>query len=169
MVLARSLIPRAFSMRACVLMLSAFVLTACDVVDGTDEADQVSLALPEKPAFITDTTKIAQKTLYLLNDGSGCKLQLGEKGKTHWLKPTASCYFVKSPGSQRAQVYQYDANTRIIAVVGTPTGQADCGREVQGLLVNAVGHVRLSDSLLQGSVYCAANGLDNYQYTLFMP
>lgn len=155
---------------ASTLLLGAVMVSGCDSGIGTgSDADNVSLPMPDKPAFITDTMKIAQKTVYLWNDGSGCKLQLGEKGKTWWLKPTASCYFIKSPGSQRAQVYQYDVNTRILAVVGTPTGEGECGREVQGLLVNAAGHIRLSERVLEGSVYCAGNGLDNFQYTLFAP
>ena len=151
-------------------------LASCD---KSGDEDKSALVIPEREekVFVTDQASVAGNNLFLWNEGNGCQLQVntqgGKVGTKEWLKPTASCYFIKSPGSQNVQVFQQDKTTRIVAVVGTSvvtkgdSGNQRCGREVQGLIVNSRGKVRASDRILSGSVYCADKGLDNFQYSLF--
>lgn len=139
---------------------------------------QESLALPEREesAYITDQVYVAGNSLSLWNKDGGCQLQSSKDGQknskvsTQWVKPMAPCYFIKSPGSDKAQVFKQDKATRIVGIVGTAIPQKSakrCGREVQGLMINGRGNVRLSDRILSGSIYCAESGLDNFQYSLF--
>lgn len=160
--------------RAIVACFLAVLLIACD---GHDAVVQQTLPLPEREesAYITDQVYVAGNSLSLWDQDGGCQLQVskesqGAKVKTQWLKPMAPCYFIKSPGSQKVQVFRQDKATRIVGVLGTSMPQKSakrCGREVQGLMINGHGNVRLSDRVLSGSVYCAESGLDNFQYSLF--
>lgn len=145
---------------ACVLM------SACD--DQTTPPQNQPLSLPERTIVphVSDQVTVAGKTLALWDDGGGCKLQVGRAAPTTWLKPTSPCYFVKSPGTNQVQIYQHDKSTTIIAVVGTPAKGERCGQEVQGLVMNAKG-IHPSTYVAQGSVYCAGQGLYNFQYNLF--
>ena len=154
----------------------AMTLVACDEPPGARASKD--LPLPERVGgrFVTDQLAMAGKDLFLWSDGGGCQLQESVKGRqqgdARWLKPTAPCYFIKSPGTERVQVYQHDKNTRVVAVVGTPVPDQKpggrCGTDVQGLIFNAAGSVRLSENTRSGSAYCAEQGLDNLEYSLFM-
>lgn len=152
----------------------AILLTACD---SPESVVQQPLSLPEREesAYITDQVYVAGNSLSLWDQDGGCQLQVSKdnqnaKVKAQWLKPMAPCYFIKSPGSHKVQVFQQDKATRIVGVLGTTTQRESakrCGKEVQGLMINSRGNVRLSDRILRGSVYCAESGLDNFQYSLF--
>lgn len=154
------------------------VISLCVACDQA--ADNTRLIIPERQesSYITDQLKLAGKTLFLWSEDSGCKLQITSgRGKqaegSHWLKPMAPCYFIKSPGSHNVQVFRKDKTTRIIAVVGTPAKVSKnasaqrCGREVQGVVMNGHGKITFSERVVSGSVYCAESGLDNFQYSLF--
>ncbi len=158
-------------------LLIAAGSTACD---QPNSMALNTLAIPERAetVYITDQIYVAGNSLSLwtqASDGGGCQLQVAQDKSQHnssqqVLKPMSPCYFVKSPGSDKVQIFQQDKTTRIIAVLGT--GVKDdaaqrCGSEVQGLIIDRNGKVRLSDHLLQDKVYCAAGGLDNFQYSLF--
>ncbi len=142
-----------------------------------DQQTRKVLVVPERTAqtYELDQLRVAGQDLSLWYEDGGCKLQVVAKGKPQgekrWLKPTAPCYFVKSPGTQRVQVYQRDKTTRVVALVGTPVASKKpggrCGRELQGLIVRGNGTVDLSENIQSGSVYCADQGLDNFQYSLF--
>lgn len=145
-----------------VLVLS---LSAC----GEKTPEQQSLPLPERPVaskYITDQASVAGISLVLWDEQGGCRLQVGKAAPEAWLKPIAPCHFVKAPGRQDVQVFQQSKASRIVAVVGTPTSKPRCGQEVQGLIVEGSA-VRLSTYIMQGSVYCADQGLQNFQYGLF--
>ncbi len=151
-------------------------LVACD---SPESVVHKPLPLPEREesAYITDQVYVAGNSLSLWNHDGGCQLQVSSEHKNakadkQKLKPMAPCYFIKSPGSQKAQVFQQDKVTRILGILGTAVQQKQnstkrCGKEIQGLLINHHGKVRLSDRVLSGSIYCAESGLDNFQYSLF--
>ena len=138
---------------------------------GCDEhksvTPQESLTLPQRlnEPYVSDQTTIGGKHFVLFDDGGGCRLQV-QKQEAKWLKPTAPCFFIKSPGSDRVQVYQHDKTTQIVAVLGTPAKGNRCGQEVQGIVIKG-NEIRLSTYVSQGSVYCADSGLYNFQYNLF--
>lgn len=115
---------------------------------------------------VSDQTTAAGLSLVLWNDGGGCKLQVGKATTTTWLKPMAPCYFMNSPGSSNPQVYRHNKTTSIVAVVGTPMKGQRCGQEVQGLILKN-GTATPSAYVMQGSVHCADQGLQNFQYDLF--
>lgn len=146
-------------------LLAACLLSACGEQQQPEE--QV-LTLPDRPdgPYVTDQTTAAGSHLSLWDDGGGCKIQIGKAEPQTWLKPTAPCHFIKSPGRNTVQVFQQDKTTRVVAVVGTPTSKQRCGQEVQGLIIKG-GEVTLSSYIMQGSVYCADQGLQNFQYSLF--
>lgn len=159
-----------------VLLLGA--LSSCVACDQA--TDDTRLIMPERQetSYITDQVKLADKTLFLWSEGSGCKLQITTRHHkqaedNRWLKPMAPCYFIKSPGSQNVQVFRKDKTTRIIAIVGTPAktkkspSAQRCGSEVQGVIMAGRGKITFSERIVSGSVYCAESGLDNFLYTLF--
>ena len=150
----------------CVHVWCVMLLVACD--KQTASPQNQPLSLPERTIapHVSDQVTVAGKTLALWDDGGGCKLQVGQAAPAMWLKPTAPCFFIKSPGTQQVQLYQHDKTTLIVAVVGTPAKGERCGQEVQGLIINNKG-VHLSTYVSQGSVYCAGQGLYNFQYNLF--
>lgn len=138
--------------------------------------EQLSLPEREESVYITDQVYVAGRSLSLWNQDGGCQLQVSNSSgqnantSTQWIKPMAPCFFIRSPGSDKLQVFQQDKATRIVAVLGTTVQQNStkrCGREVQGLLINSRGKVSISDRILSGSIYCAESGLDNFQYSLF--
>ena len=132
------------------------------------EPESKALALPAQldQAHITDQARVAGLDLVLWNQGGGCQLQSGKAQPPVWLKPMAPCHFIKSPGRDQVQVFRLDKTTQIVAVVGTPAKQWRCGQEVQGLVING-NHFKPSTYIMQGSVYCADQGLQNFQYGLF--
>jgi len=145
--------------------------------DTAAGARQLKIPQREEDTFITDHARVGDSTLNLWDEAGGCRLEQGgsatvrESGKV-WLKPMAPCYFIRSPGSDRVQVFQRDKTTRILAVVGTPVISKNrprrrCGRQVQGVVVDGRGQVAASSTVLDGSIYCADQGLDNFQYSLF--
>jgi len=142
-------------------------------VDAVAGTGQLQIPRRQEATFISDHARVGDMALNLWDEGGGCRLEAGsrEDGKV-WLKPMAPCYFIRSPGSDRVQVFQRDKTTRILAVVGTPvTSKARprrrCGRQVQGLIMDGRGQVTASGTVLDGSIYCADKGLDNFQYSLF--
>lgn len=150
---------------------------------ASDSAESPVLTLPERQesVYITDQTELSGMALSLWNEDGGCRMQLSEvrgartednEQVRRWLKPMAPCYFIKSPGTQKVQVFRQDKTTRVIAVLGTPSRSElssgkRCGREVQGVRVAGHNQVSFSEYILSGSVYCADSGLDNFQYSLF--
>ena len=160
-----------------VFLLVLGLLGGCD--SGDNQQAREALLVPERIAdtYVTDQMEIARQVLNLWFDEGGCKLQISVKGKEQGerrlLRPKAPCFFVKSPGTERVQIYQQDKTTRIVAVLGTPVAAPPksqdqrCGRELQGLIINEQGAVKLSTNVQAGSVWCAGSGLDNLQYTLF--
>jgi len=148
-------------------------LSACEE-DAKLEVE--AFPVPERPSahYITDQTEIAGRMLALWYEDTACKLEIKRQGKPigdkQGLQATAPCYFIKSPGSDRVQVYQHDKNTRVVAVVGTPvkTKQPDkqCGQALQGIVIDG-GDIRITRNVRRGSVYCVDSGLDNFQYSLF--
>jgi len=147
------------------LGLSGSLLLGCG---GEPESDSRTLTLPAQPerVHVTDQAHVAGLDLVLWNHSGGCQLQLGKSQPSLWLKPMAPCHFIKSPGRDQVQVFRLDKTTQIVAVVGTPTQQWRCGQEVQGLVISG-GQVTPSAHIMQGSVYCADQGLQNFQYGLF--
>ncbi|MGB3918759.1 hypothetical protein J9253_12810 [Thiothrix litoralis] len=126
------------------------------------------LALPKhlNTPHVSDQTTAAGLSLVLWNDDGGCKLQVGKAKPTVWMKPMAPCYFMESPGSSQVQVYRHNKTTSVVAVVGTPVKGQRCGQEVQGLVLKG-GTATPSAYVMQGSVHCADQGLQNFQYDLF--
>lgn len=153
--------------------LVVFLLVACD--SGSQNGGGLSIPERRDDMYITDQLQLANNTLTLWNNGSGCQLLVESYARSGelklWLKPTAPCYFIKSPGTNKVQIFQHDKSTRIIAVLGSKVSSkreaSRCGREVQGVLVGRLGQVGLSNRVLSGSIYCADQGLDNFQYSLF--
>ncbi len=129
-------------------------------------------------SFTTDMADIAGQSLVLWQDAGKCRLQIRIKGKRQqgdrWLIPTAPCYFIKSPGTSRAQIFQHDKTTRVLAVLGSPKLDAPktpmhCGQQIQGVLISAKGAIDLTKQLVDGN-YCVNQGLDNAIYSrLAMP
>lgn len=158
MVLARPLV----YVGASGLML---LLTACE---PDKQPDAQALVLPEHFAtpHVTDQTQAAGLALVLSDNGGGCQLQVGKTAPPVWLKPMAPCYFMKSPGTAQVQVYRHNKTTAVVAVVGTPVKGNRCGQEVLGLVIKS-GSVTPSAYVMQGSVHCAEQGLQNFQYELF--
>lgn len=156
MVLARPLI---------CAVVSVLLLTACE---SERQPDTQALVLPERFAtpHVTDQAQAAGLALALSDNGGGCQLQVGKTIPPVWLKPMAPCYFMKSPGAAQAQVYRHDKTTAVVAVVGTPVKGNRCGQEVQGLIIKG-GAVTPSAYVMQGSIHCADQGLQNFQYELF--
>lgn len=153
-----------------------FLLSACDQDQTKSGQMTQDLAVPERTAevYVTDQISIAGQNLSLWFDGGRCQLQTQHpklKIEPVWLKPTAPCYFMKSPGTDHVQVYQRDKTSRVLAVIGTPTEQKDkaqrCGQAVQGVVLDAAGTVRLSHTTRNDAVFCAGQGLDNLQYEIF--
>lgn len=163
---------------ALLFSVAATLVTACG--DSTLSKTPV-LTLPERDesVYITDQASLAGKALSLWDEEGQCTLKWSvlagnnkQTGAVSGLAPVAPCYFIKSPGTQNAQVFRQDKTTRIVAVLGTPvTGQDSagkrCGRKVQGVIISGRGKIRLSEYVLQGAVYCAENGLENSEYVLF--
>lgn len=148
-----------------VALLAIGLLSAC----GEKSPGNQGLVLPQRPdgAYVTDQASIAGIHLSLWDDGQGvCKLQVGKADQEILLKPKPPCHFIHSPGSGVAQVFQQDKTTRVFAVEGSPLDQPRCGQEVQGMILKG-GKITLSGYLMQGKVYCADQGLQNAQYTLF--
>ncbi|MBU0655175.1 MAG: hypothetical protein KJ914_08570 [Gammaproteobacteria bacterium] len=145
-------------------LLLLCLLSGC----GEKKAGEQSLSIPERPdgQYVTDQTTAAGLHLTLRDDGGGCKLQVGNAEPQIWLKPMAPCHFIKSPGRETVQVFQQDKTTWVVAVVGTPVKKQRCGQEVQGLIIKG-GEVAPSSYIMRGSVYCADQGLQNFQYSLF--
>lgn len=160
MVLANTLMQ---AVAPCLCFAACLLLAAC----SEEKPENQPLSLPQRSdaAHTSDYFSIGGKEWVLWNDGGGCKLAVG-KGEGIWLKPMAPCYFIKSPGRQAVQVFRLDKGTQVVAVVGTPVQKNRCGQEVQGLIVRN-GEVTLSSYIMQGSVYCADQGLQNFQYSLF--
>ncbi len=156
-------------------MLLVGVLYACGERERTVE--MAALPVPKQPTstYVTDQAELAGQVVSLWYEDTGCRLQIRQQGKQQgtkkWLKPGAPCYFIRSPGSDRVQIYQHDKTIQVIAVIGTPVEVKQsvqrCGREVQGLIINSAGEVTLSKHVHSGSIYCANQGLDNFQYSLF--
>lgn len=146
--------------------LLLMALLGCDA--NNKEPEHQALVLPKhlNTPHVSDQVTAAGLVLALWDDGGGCKLQVGKAKATIWMKPMASCYFMKSPGSSQVQVYQHNKTTSIIAVVGTPVKGQRCGQEVQGLVLKN-GTATPSAYVMQGSVHCADQGLQNFQYDLF--
>lgn len=133
------------------------------------------LIVPEQATsvYITDQVTMAGQTISLWFEHGRCQLQISHpklKLAPVWLQPSAPCYFMKSPGTDTVQVYQRDKTNRVLAVIGTPLVQTPavkrCGTEIQGIVLNAVGTVSLSNTLHRGSLFCADQGLGNAQYEL---
>lgn len=145
-------------------LLITCLLSACD----EQKPEEHALQIPDRPdgPYVTEQATAAGLHLTLWDDGGGCKLQVGKGETPMWLKPMAPCHFIKSPGRNAVQVFQQDKTTRVVAVVGTPASKQRCGQEVQGLVIKG-NEVTLSSYLMQGSVYCADQGLQNFQYGLF--
>lgn len=146
------------------VLLFAALLGGCDAEPPPEKRE---LPLPEQLAkpYTTGQVTVSGLNLVLLNDGGGCRLQAGS-AEGVWLKPMAPCYFMQSPGTRKVQVYRHDKTTRVVAVVGTPAKGKRCGQEVQGLIIKQ-GKVTPSGYTMRGSVYCAEQGLHNFQYDLF--
>ncbi|MDQ5768400.1 hypothetical protein [Thiothrix subterranea] len=157
MVLAR---PLACGLASGLMLL----LTACE---PDKQPDNQALVLPERFAtpHVTDQTQAAGLALALSDNGGGCQLQVGKMPPV-WLKPMAPCYFMKSPGTAKVQVYRHDKTTAVVALVGTPVKGNRCGQEVQGLVIKS-GAATPSAYIMQGSIHCADQGLQNFQYELF--
>lgn len=164
MVLARSLI----ILGLCSLLVACQEEQATETSPKPQALKAIDLPIPkpiDKP-IRTDVVNATGKTLTLWDDASGCKLQINEQA-AEWIKPTAPCYFMRSPASDKPQVFQKDRDTRVMVIVGTPAGKkARCGLELVGLVIKGK-QVTVSENIRRGSVYCADNGLDNFQYTLF--
>lgn len=164
MVLARLLIciPLVLTLSACQEQANN------EVTPKAQPLAAVELTLPkpvDKP-ITTDFMSLNGQELVLLDDGGGCKLKVG-KQTANWIKPTAPCYFMRSPFADKVQVFQKEKGVKVVAVVGTPAGKkARCGLELQGLIIRGK-QVQLSENIQRGSLYCAPNGLDNFQYSLF--
>lgn len=153
-----------------------FVLAACheDQAKPTQTTQNLTIPEPSSSIYITDQIKIAGQDLTLWFDTGRCQLQaMHPKFKVEpiWLKAKAPCYFVKSPGADAVQIYQRDKTNRVLAVVGTPDGKEPkgkrCGTEVEGVVLDANGKMRVSNSLRHGKRFCADQGLDNAQYEIF--
>jgi hypothetical protein len=146
-----------------------FCLLTCVLLAACDGEKQEFKSLPLPTASMAEHTSdyfsLGGKEWVLWNDGGGCKLTVG-KADGIWLKPMAPCYFIKSPGRQEVQVFRLDKGSQLVAVVGTPTQKNRCGQEVQGVMLRN-GNVTLSSYIMRGSVYCADQGLQNFQYGLF--
>lgn len=149
------------------LLTGLALLVALSGCDSAQQPEHQPLQLPERleKPHVTDQATVGGLHLVLWDDGGGCKLQVGKAEATTWLKPMAPCYFMKSPGGTKAQVYRHNKTTLVVAVLGTPAKGNRCGQEVQGVIVNG-GETRLSSYIMQGSVHCAEQGLHNYQYDL---
>lgn len=152
------------------LVMGLSLLAACDYSAPIEPktSDQQPLALPQtlENPHVTDQTVVAGKVLAIWNEGGGCKLQVDKDTNPIWLKPMAPCFFMHSPSSDKAQIFQKDKYTFVVAAVGTPTKGERCGQEVQGIVVKRDA-VILSAYVMQGSVHCAGQGLHNFQYSLF--
>lgn len=147
------------------ILLLVCLLSAC----GDDaEREEQKLSIPDRPdgPYVTDQATVAGLNLTLWDDGGGCKLQVGKAKPQTWLKPMAPCHFIQSPGRASVQVFRQDKTTRVVAVLGTPTQKHRCGQEVQGLIIKG-NEVQVSSYIMQGSVHCADQGLQNFQYSLF--
>lgn len=127
------------------------------------EIRPLPLPAPVQGNHVTDQMQVAGKTLVLWDEGGGCKLQVG--GQSLWLKPMAACHFIKAPGRQEVEVFRLDKTTQMVAVVGTPTQKSRCGQEVQGVILRG-NEVKLSTQVMRGSVYCADQGLQSFQFGL---
>lgn len=164
MVLARVLISMAL-----ILTLSACQEQADNEVTPKAQplaAVELDLPKPEDKPVTTDFVSLNTHELTLLDDAGGCKLQVAQQ-EAIWIKPTAPCYFMRSPFADKVQVFQKEKGVQVLAVVGTPAGKKErCGLELQGLIIRRK-NVQLSENIQRGSIYCAANGLDNFQYSLF--
>lgn len=136
--------------------------------EKTAQESTQTLNLPERLAekYVTDQMTLAGVQWVLWDDSGGCKVQVGNT-PAQWLKPMAPCYFIKSPGRQEVQVFRLDKTTQIVAVVGTPSQKKRCGQEVQGLVTQQSNTALPSTYIMQGSEYCADQGLQNFQYGLF--
>ncbi|EIJ35878.1 hypothetical protein [Thiothrix nivea] len=148
------------------LAIIPLVLLPLAGCDSGSQPQQRPLALPERleKPHVTDQAQAGGLHLALWDDGGGCKLQVGQTEPSIWLKPMAPCYFMLAAGGQRAQVFRHNKTTLVMAVLGTPAKGKHCGQEVQGLIIN--GGVKPSTYIMQGSVYCAEQGLQNFQYDL---
>lgn len=155
---------------------SAVLLAACQEEQAKSTQITQDLKVPElaAPLYITDQVNIAGQALALWFDSGRCQLQAKHpklKIEAIGLKAKAPCYFIKSPGTDTAQVYQRDKTSRVLAVLGTPTQVTSagkrCGTVVEGIVIDAAGKLRASNTLLSGSNFCADQGLDNAQYEIF--
>ncbi|MGB1008829.1 MAG: hypothetical protein ACPGVP_03850 [Thiolinea sp.] len=160
-----------------IIWIFSVVLVGCDQAEPVDPN---ALLIPERKetTYVTDQTYVAGNSLFLWHDAKGCQLQVTKEGGKQQdgrqqLTLKAPCYFIKSPGSDNVQVFRQDKTTRVVAVLGTPAeasaenDEKRCGKQVQGLVINRHGHVRLSERVLADHLYCADGGLDNAQYSLF--
>lgn len=155
---------------------SVLLVAACDRGQNDPKPITQNLRVPERaaPVYMTDQVTIAGQNVSLWSDTGRCQLQSKHpklKVAPLWLKPGAPCYFIKSPGADMVQVYQRDKTSRVLAVVGTPKAQAPiaerCGTDVQGVVLDASGKLRSSNTTQSGSLLCADQGLDHTQYELF--
>ena len=153
------------------VLVGLLLLVGCNKQspDSQQPAQQAeALPLPQRldKPYVLVQFALGGKDLVIWDEGGGCKLKVGKEQTEFWLKPTAPCFFIRSPASERVQVYQHDKHTQVVAVVGTHVKGERCGQEVQGIILDKQ-DIRLSTYVMQGSVYCASQGLHNYQYGLF--
>ncbi|HPY38881.1 MAG TPA: hypothetical protein PLM98_00070 [Thiolinea sp.] len=160
----------------CLLLSSLLLLVACDQDQNKTQPFTKDLIVPERtlPVYMTDQLVIAGQELSIWSDHERCQLKSSKrktKPQEFLLKPPAPCYFIKSPSSNTVQIYQRDKTSRVLAIVGTPDLQMPpakrCGIEVQGLVLDAMGAVHLSNLTSNSGTVCADQGLTNTQYELF--
>ncbi len=154
----------------------ALLLVACQEEQVKSPQMTQDLKIPERlsPIYMTDQVNIAGQVLSIWLNTGRCQLQAKHpklKVEPIWLKSKAPCYFVKSPGTDSVQVYQRDKTNRVLAVIGTPSQETAvgkrCGTEIEGVVIDAAGKMRVSNVMRSGTVFCADQGLDNAQYELF--
>lgn len=152
------------------------LLSGCQEEPAKSKQITQNLIVPERtsPIYLTDRVLLAGQELSLWFNTGSCQLRTKHPKLTlepTWLKVKAPCYFVQSPGTNTVQVYQRDKISRVLAVLGTPDDKEPsakrCGTEVEGVVLDANGKVRVSNGLLSGKHFCADQGLTNTDYELF--
>ncbi|MBK8453251.1 MAG: hypothetical protein WAQ53_10295 [Thiofilum sp.] len=137
-------------------------------IKPTPNTQLTELALPpmDSKPYITDQYQLPTGLVVQLWQEQGqCQLQIGQHAK-QVLALQAPCRFMRSPATDKVQVFKADRVIRVVALVGDVINK-DCGNAVRALIVRG-NSVHLADKTLKQGSYCVSRGLENAHYVQFL-
>lgn len=137
-------------------------------IKPTPNTQLTELVLPSMDSnpYLTDQYQLPTGLVVQLWQEQGqCQLQIGQQAKQE-LALQAPCRFMRSPATDKVQVFKADRVLRVIAMVGEALNK-DCGNAVRGLIVRG-NSVQLAPKILKQGSFCVSRGLENAHYMQFL-